>query len=148
MLKVLTVTNLWHDASSTWTSSETKSRLCWMKLCSSSIHSTTIRRSSSFIWAVLTFYLISKLLFPAHIFYLLKYSKNLMTISPYHTFSIFCPIVNLQIQGRKTMNCFCRMVDQRHVLSLIYSQDHCQRFSLSQTFNMLQVRFELEFSLC
>ena len=65
-----------------------------------------------------------------------------MTISPHYTFSILCPIVNLQIKSRKAMNYFYRMVDQRHVLSLIPNQDRFQRFSPSQTFKMLQVGFE------
>ena len=40
------------------------------------------------------------------------------------------------------MNCFCGMVDQWKVLSLISSQDHCQRFSPLQISEMPQAGFE------
>ena len=40
------------------------------------------------------------------------------------------------------MNCFCSMVDQRKVFSLISSQDHCQRSSPLRIFDMLRAGFE------
>ena len=40
------------------------------------------------------------------------------------------------------MNCFCDMVDQRKVFSIISSQDHCQRSSLSRIFNTPRAGFE------
>ena len=40
------------------------------------------------------------------------------------------------------MNCFCRMVDRRKVLSLISSWDRFQRFSPLQIGDTLQARFE------
>ena len=33
--EILTIANLWHTASKTWTWVESEFRLCWMKLCSS-----------------------------------------------------------------------------------------------------------------
>ena len=40
------------------------------------------------------------------------------------------------------MNCFCGMVDQRKVFSLISSPDQCQRSSPSRISDMLQAGFE------
>ena len=40
------------------------------------------------------------------------------------------------------MNYFCKMVDQQRMLSLISSQDHCQRFSPSQISNTLQAGYK------
>ena len=37
---------------------------------------------------------------------------------------------------------FCRIIDQRKDLSLIFSQDYCQRLSSMQTSGMLQATFE------
>ena len=39
------------------------------------------------------------------------------------------------------MNCFCDMVDQRQVFSLIFSQDHCQRSSLTRISDTPQAGF-------
>ena len=40
------------------------------------------------------------------------------------------------------MNCFCGMVDQQKMFSLISNQDHCQRSSPLQISNMPQAGFE------
>ena len=40
------------------------------------------------------------------------------------------------------MNFFCGMFDQKKTLSLISSQNHCQRLSSLQTSDMLQAGFE------
>ena len=40
------------------------------------------------------------------------------------------------------MNCFCGMVDQRKVISLISSRDHCQRSSPSRISDTSRARFE------
>ena len=40
------------------------------------------------------------------------------------------------------LNCFCRMLGRRGVLSLISSRDHCQRFSPSQIPDMPRAEFE------
>ena len=40
------------------------------------------------------------------------------------------------------VNCFCGMVDQRKVLSLISSRDHCQRSSPLRISDMPQAGFE------
>ena len=40
------------------------------------------------------------------------------------------------------MNCFCGLVDQRKVFSLIFSTDHCQRSSPSQISDTLRAGFE------
>ena len=39
------------------------------------------------------------------------------------------------------MNSFCGMADQQKTLSLVSSQDHCQRSSPSQIFAMAQAGF-------
>ena len=39
------------------------------------------------------------------------------------------------------MNCFCEMVEQRKMLSLIPRQDHYQRFSPLEISGMLQAGF-------
>ena len=41
------------------------------------------------------------------------------------------------------MNCFFRIIDRRQVLSLISTQDHCQRFSPSQISDTTPAGFEL-----
>ena len=40
------------------------------------------------------------------------------------------------------MNCFCGMVDRRKAISLISSQNHCQRSSLSRISDTLRAGFE------
>ena len=40
------------------------------------------------------------------------------------------------------MNCFCKIVDRRKALSIIFSQDHCRRLSLSQISGTPRARFE------
>ena len=40
------------------------------------------------------------------------------------------------------INCFCGMVDGRKTISLISSQDHCQRFSPSQISDTSRAVFE------
>ena len=40
------------------------------------------------------------------------------------------------------MNCFCGMVDRRNASSLIFSRDHCQKFSPSRISDTLQTGFE------
>ena len=40
------------------------------------------------------------------------------------------------------MICFCRIVDRRKALSFIFSQDHCQRYSLSQISDTPKAVFE------
>ena len=40
------------------------------------------------------------------------------------------------------INCFCGMVDRQKVLSLISSQDHCQRFSPSRISDTPRAGFE------
>ena len=40
------------------------------------------------------------------------------------------------------MNCFCGVIDERILCSLVSSRDHFQRSSLSLTSNMVQARFE------
>ena len=45
--KVLTIANLWHAASSIWTSNQPEFRLSWMKLCISDNHYTTLLHNSA-----------------------------------------------------------------------------------------------------
>ena len=40
------------------------------------------------------------------------------------------------------MNYFCGMIDQQKILNVNSSQDHCQKFSLSQISDTLQAGFE------
>ena len=40
------------------------------------------------------------------------------------------------------MNCFCGMVDQRKMICLFSSRDHCQRFSPSRIFDTPRTGFE------
>ena len=48
-------------------------------------------------------------------------------------------MINLMI-----INCFCGIVDEQRVLSLISSQNHCRSFSPSQTCNMLLAGMKLQ----
>ena len=56
------------------------------------------------------------------------------------TRSLFLPLMMMMMM--MMMNSFCRMVEQKKVLSLISSRDHCQRFSPSQILDMPQAGFE------
>ena len=64
IVRIVTITNLWHAASRIWTCSEPEFRLCWMKLCSSDNHYTAGKT------------LLEELIFVAYIFvnwWLFKY---------------------------------------------------------------------------
>ena len=54
--EILTIANHQHAASSTWTCAEPEFRLCWMKLCSSDNHYTTVPANVSSISLLLFFW--------------------------------------------------------------------------------------------
>ena len=51
-------------------------------------------------------------------------------------------MVMMMMMKIMTINCFCGMVDRRKALSLISSQDHCQRSSASRISNTPRAGFE------
>ena len=48
----------------------------------------------------------------------------------------------MMIKMMMMKNCFCNMIDQQNAFMPISSWDHCQRFSPSQIFHMLQAGFK------
>ena len=75
-----------------------------------------------------------------------SYGFNQFISSPTHTvFKFFFEIhfaINILSVARLMMNCFCGMVDQQRVFSLISSWDYCERSSPSRIFSMTQAGFE------
>ena len=90
-----------------------------------------------FLFFNLKIFLISLIMFSCISAYSLKIFLMSLIMPCFILLSFFLPRT-MMIK----MNCFCGMVDQRKMSSLISSRDHCQRSSPSRTSDRSQARYE------